>query len=293
MQTMWLAYGHGIDEFPGEDMLTGHLSDVEVRELLSELFESASVDDPPFWRRLGGLLDLAQLEAFEHYPPNANLKNLLSANLDRFKALVLALAPQQRDLFSDDDDLRWSIRDRCLALEGAGFVALMASDRRRFSQLREVHPLPTWSDFAARLRLYRVQRLVLVGPTTRMEVEADQIRNLLDADVPSLSSAFREDMRIKKVLLVSPSTGLSVEADIARWLVDGGDDGAPVGRLARAGVEVLWAPDSALQETLAQFLTEPDADLMATDILLTDAPESTDVITDIGTGGSEGLPFGI
>jgi hypothetical protein len=292
IQTMWLAYGHDIDEFPGEDMLAGHLSDIEVREILSELFEGANINDPPFWRRLGGLLDLTQLEAFGYYPANVNLKNLLSANLDRLRALVLALAPEQLGLF-EDDNLRWSIRDRCLALEGPGFVALMASDRRRFSQARETHKLPTWSDFAIRIRSYRVQRLSLVGPTTRMEVEADQIRNLRDADVPSLSSAVHEDMRIKRVLLVSPDTGLSIEADIARWIIDGGEDGVPVGRLAKAGVEILRAPDSELQESLTQFLTEPDADLVATDVLLSNAPDRSDVgtSTDLGGEGQSSLGF--
>lgn len=270
LQTMWLAYGNSIDEFPHEDMLAGHLSDIEVREILSELFDSASIDDPPFWRRLGGLLDLAQLEAFNHRPSNANLTNLLSANLDRLRALVLALIMQQPSLFDENEDLRWSIRDRCLALEGPGFVALMASDRRRFAQTRETHTLPTWADFAIRLRSYRVQRLLLSGPTTRVEVEADQIRNLYDADVSSFSSAVNEEMRVKRVLLIDPDRRLTVEADISRWVIDGGDNGAPVGPLAKAGVEILWSPDEELQDALAQFLVDPGADLVATDILTRD-----------------------
>jgi hypothetical protein len=126
-----------------------------------------------------------------------------------------------------------------------------------------------------------------------MEVEADQIRNLRDADVPSLSSAVHEDMRIKRVLLVNPDTGLSIEADIARWIIDGGEDGAPVGRLAKAGVEILRAPDSELQESLTQFLREPDADLVATDVLLSNALDRSDVgtSTDLGGEGQSALGF--
>jgi hypothetical protein len=100
-------------------------------------------------------------------------------------------------------------------------------------------------------------------------------------------------MRIKRVLLVSPDTGLSIEADIARWIIDGGEDGVPVGRLAKAGVEILRAPDSELQESLTQFLTEPDADLVATDVLLSNAPDRSDVgtSTDLGGEGQSSLGF--
>jgi hypothetical protein len=277
MQLMWRAHGHDLETFPGGDLLAGRLSDSEARELLAELFESPSLEDIAFWRRLGGLLDLEQLEAFVDIPHNTNLNNLVAANLDRFKALVLAVESRPPEIL-DGDLPRWSVRDRSLALEGDGFRVLLASDRRRFSQIRSTHRLPSWSDLNPRLESYRVQRLSLIGPTAQIEVKVDEARNLLmDADIIGLSSAVHEEMQVRRATLIDESGALNVEADFGKWVLDAGDQGAPVGKLAEAGVNVIWAPDAELKTVMSEFLAHSSAVNLDVDIEPTNNVVSGDV----------------
>ncbi|MFG1690338.1 hypothetical protein ACGFNP_60050 [Nonomuraea sp. NPDC049269] len=266
MQLMWRAHGHELQTFPSSDVLSGHLSDSEARELLTELFASPSLEDLAFWRRLGGLLDLEQLETFVDIPHNANFNNLVSANLDRFRALVLAVENRDPEIL-DRDLPRWSVRDRSLALEGDGFRVLLASDRRRFGQVRSTHRLPSWSDLNPRLESYRVQQLSLIGPTTQVEVKVDEARNLLmDADIIGLSSAVHEEMQVRRATLIDWNGPLYVEADFGKWILDAGDQGAPIGKLAEAGVNVLWAPDAELRAVMSEFLAQPDNDTPSVDV---------------------------
>ncbi|GGP05853.1 hypothetical protein LDL08_07515 [Nonomuraea glycinis] len=236
MQLMWRSHGHELEDFPGDDALDGSLSDTEARELLAELFESPSLEDPPFWRRLGGLLSLEQLESFVNIAPNPNLDNLVTANLDRFRGLILALENRPPELF-DVELPRWRVSERSLALEADGFHVLLASDRRRFGQVKSTHRMPAWSDLEPRLEAYRVQHLTLLGPTAQVEVKVEQGRNLLlDADITGLSSAVHEEMQVSRVTLVDRGGELRAEADLGKWVMDAGDQGAPVGKLASLGL---------------------------------------------------------
>ena len=266
LQLTWQVYGHDLEEFPAPSRLSGKLSDAEVAELLGELFTQPVLDDDAFWRRLGGLVDLPALEAFGDVAANPNLSRLVAANTDRLRAVVLGMQQRHPELFQNPTDLQWSIVDRSLALTGAGFVVLLATDRRRFGQWRSTHPLPAWEEFVSRVDRYQLLQVMMVGPTSQVDVRRPEAKPALRP-----SRRLRRDSARGHACTVGDSGGRGCLVSRRRrtWTLGPRcrDGGTSIGTLTHAGIDVFWAPDEEFAVALEQVVANPPGEVLAVDLL--------------------------
>jgi hypothetical protein len=160
LQLLWTAGGASIESYPGSSEVVLDVGPQQLPGLLRLVLNSGTVDDMDYWRRLGSMLTLCDVEGLGHVAASQNFQRLIEANADRLLVSHSRTTHGATRLEADTTPLRWVIADSQLTLEGPEWDIEFTDDGRNF------HDTPHGTPFRASKRRRRKRRALRSSRST-------------------------------------------------------------------------------------------------------------------------------
>jgi hypothetical protein len=223
-----------------QQVIGGKLETDELRILLPYLLERANaLDSDAFWRYVGGMISLKQLEQLA--------ETIALEDLNRLSFSPEALE-QERPAPS------WTVRAKMLAATAGAWRVHFTVDKRKGSS-RDDSTLVRWEDVSPILSTSALSSVDLQGMTRRVRVSADDGSNVF-ADVDTISSTIEDDFRVRSLTLrPTDEESSDLELDFKTMTVEGRN--AVLGDLAFAAFDVLGWRYPLSEEERQQILGAP------------------------------------
>ncbi|WP_406638475.1 hypothetical protein [Amycolatopsis sp. WGS_07] len=220
---------------PQQRVIGGKLEIDELKILLPYLLERANaIDSVAFWRYVGGMFSLKELEQLSETIGSTALNQLAKANLDVWRAAraTVTFSPEEFDA-ADGERVEpyWSVHSRMLAATAGAWRVHFAPNKRRGST-RDDSRLARWEDVLPALATFTVSSVDLQGTTRRVQLSAEDNSNVF-GDVGAIHNTIGDDFRVRS-LSVQPTDEESsnLEVDFKTMTADGTN--ALIGDLASA-----------------------------------------------------------
>lgn len=253
LQTLWVAGGGVLDDFPGHQGLVLALSSEDIVSMLRFLFKQPAVSDVAFWQRLGERVDLDVLSELRSIEPTANLQSLLNSNLERFQVSFAAADTHEPRMALSAEPFNWLIANGLLHLDGPEFLLQFTADGRAFRGRKPDQALLAVEAVRRRAGGFRVEGLGLDDENLVITVEAkghdDSSASTLFDD---LASAIGSSPGVRSLHI--RYGGHSMICHFDRRIVDVEDGRASLSDVGLVAATVLTPIDHAVRNQLAVFL---------------------------------------
>lgn len=263
-------------------VIGGKLETDELRILLPYLLERANaLDSDAFWRYVGGMISLKQLEQLAETIALDDLNRLVVANLGVWRAARAVVSFSPEALEQERPAPAWTIRAKMLAATAGAWRVHFTADKRKGAS-RDDSTLVSWEDVSPTLSTSALSSVDLQGMTRRVRVSADDGSNVF-ADVDTISSTIEDDFRVRSLTLrPTDEESSDLELDFKSMTVEGRN--AVLGDLAFAAFNVLGWNYPLTEDERQQILGAPP--LLATDPPDSDPPDAEPPRLE-GTDGGE------
>lgn len=253
LQTLWVAGGGILDEFPGNQGLMLDLSSEDIVSVLRFLFKQPAVSDVAFWQRLGERVDLDVLSALRSVEPTANLQALVNSNLERFQVSFAAADAHAPRMALSAEPFSWLIVAGLLNLDGPEFLLQFTADGRAFRGRKPDQPLLAVEAVRGRAAGFRVEGLGLDDENLVITVEAKERDDSSSSTLfDDLANAIGSSPRVRSLHI--RYGGQSMICQFDRQVVDVQDGRASLSDVALVAATVLTPLDEAVRDQLADFV---------------------------------------
>ncbi|KFU75301.1 hypothetical protein SAMN04489729_6981 [Amycolatopsis lurida] len=215
----------------------GKLELDELRILLPYLLERANaLDSTAFWRYVGGMISLKQLEQLAETIDLPDLNRLVVANLREWRAARAIVSFSPEALEQERPDPSWTVAAKMLAATAGVWRVHFTADKRKGGS-RDDSTLARWEDVWPNVSTATLSSVDMQGMTRRVRVSAEDGSNVF-ADVDTISSTIEDDFRVRSLTL-RPTDEVSsdLEVDFKTMTVEARN--AVLGDLASAAFDVL------------------------------------------------------
>jgi hypothetical protein len=241
-------------------LLSGKLSDSEIRVILPWLLENSTENlSPIFWRRLGGLVTLEDLERSYELFEDQDLTGLVAANAEQWKARrsYLGLSIEEEEAGLSVTRGGWRFRGKTLGLEIGSHRLLVASSGRKLPSREGVSSSPSWGDIEDSLSPYKLASVGLKGVTRSVKIDAETSDDIRQ-DVLDVTSSLSDSYSVTGVTVRLPAASVDedpVDAVIhySASTVSANDDGT-LADLARVSLRTLTFRNPIEDSLLEGFL---------------------------------------
>jgi hypothetical protein len=239
----------------GRRLIGGKLETDELRILLPYLLDRANVlESDAFWRYVGGMISLKQLEQLAETITLEDLNHLVVANLGEWRAARAVVSFSEEAFGEDRPAPSWTVRGKMLAATAGAWRVSFTADRRKGGS-RDDQTLVRWEDVWPNLSTSSLSSVDLQGMTRRVRVSAEDGSNVF-ADVDTISSTINDDFRVRSLTLhPTDEESSDLELDFKTMTVEGRN--AILGDLAFAAFEVLGWRYPLSEDERAQILGAP------------------------------------
>jgi PHD/YefM family antitoxin component YafN of YafNO toxin-antitoxin module len=268
------------DDEAHEGVIHGRLSDGELRVLLPYFLRDPSVtSDVRFWRHLGDMLDLEQLESMRLDLVDVDLTKLVRANAPRWVAgraqvvlraeadpieeqIAEAAAPEPEGtpvevIAAGESPVRtgWRFHGRTLSLSVGAWRIHLSSDGRSLKG-RDGSSVARWVDLSATLGDFSVASVQLDGIVRKVRVAAERDAEIY-ADIEAITQSIQDEFHVPVVELRTgdPEAGAIVEADFARMLTIARPP-ASVTDLVKIGLRVLAYRNPVSYDEIREYVND-------------------------------------
>ena len=271
LHAVWVGSGSDGTSFPGQSGLSARLS----ASALMLLLDSVDIDDPMFWKRVGGNLTLAKLIGLEIPTDHANFQRLVGANAADLRAKVCRIvdAPQ-----GEKDRARWFASDGDLGLRLERFTFLF-SDKKIADLPASVSPdsvsVDNLQDRAGAREVTVSEVVISEGPRRLNYATSDGTSIFQDTRLSEIGSTMGRDALVTSASLSLPGKTMSIDfrtstirgETVARYtLPEFSEVGIPMlaqldrteRALVSAAIGVDSPRESPTQSTSALLETPPD-----------------------------------
>jgi hypothetical protein len=233
----WLLH----DEDEPSGVVSGTLSEAELRVVLPYLLSRSDVtDEPLYWAYVGEMVSLKGLEEMAERLTGLDLTRLVVPNLSTWSA---ARANADLNIESIEEGPAattdgWRIHGRMLALTAGAWIIHVTSHRRKLSGHKDSAPAG-WADLAQPLSSYALNAVTLQGLIRRVRVEAERSDDVY-RDVDTITSNLDDTFRIPDVEVRVPNdpAGSVVVVDFTRMIAEA-QPTASASTLVRVAQELL------------------------------------------------------
>jgi hypothetical protein len=254
LQTLWLAGGGAISQYPGDQGGVLDIGSADVLRLVRFLFTQPEVARHDFWKRLGERLDTEALESLISVPYNANLQWLVQTNLTRFEVSQVIVDNKPPRLADVAEPFRWQVVGSLLELEGPGFDMRFTTDGRHFRGRAAEHSLLSISALASRVEGLRVERLTLDEGRIVHTLAAKDDESDAAPSLDEFASSVGADAKVRSVG-VRLHGGKDATCFFDRRLTDVDTGMAALGEVGSVAAALLVAIDQEPAFQLAIFLS--------------------------------------
>jgi hypothetical protein len=262
-------------------VIHGRLSDGELRVLLPYFLRDPSVtSDVRFWRHLGDMLNLEQLESLRLDLVDVDLTKLVRANAPQWMAgraqVVLRDEADPREeqiaeaaylegqelpaeLAADGEQAvraGWRFHGRTLSLSLGAWRIHLSSDGHSLKKGRDGSSVARWADLSSTLNDFSVASVQLDGIVRKVRVAAERDADIY-ADIEAITQSIHDEFHVPVVELRSgdPESGAIIEADFARMLTIA-RPGASVTDLVKIGLRVLAYRNPVAYEDILEYVSD-------------------------------------
>lgn len=234
------------------EQLSGRLSNTELHALLPWLLSQERVtQDLPFWKRIGDMTSLREIEAIAHDLEGLNLDLLVKANATVWRAKRTYLGISKR-ITTDDDEpdndsekmttpLGWSFQSGNLSLDNGTHRVWFSSDGRSLPGRDETR-IPGWDEVKDQLSEFRLASVNLRGITRSVRIDAEQSDDI-SQDVEDVAASLDDSYSVSEVALQfapretkSGAAAVSIKFSKGLAVTEGG---ATLADLTRSTLQVL------------------------------------------------------
>lgn len=255
------------------DLLSGRLSDTELHAILPWLLSQGRVtQDVFFWKRIGDMTSLRDIEAIAHDIEGLNLDLLVKANATSWKAKRTYLGISRKIETDDDQDgvetkkanapLGWSFQSGNLSLDDGVHRVVFSSDGRSLPGRDETR-IPEWGEVKEQLSDFRLAAVNLRGITRSVRIDAEQSDDIRQ-DVEDVAVSLDDSYSVSEVALKftpretrSGAAAVNIRFSKALATTDGG---ATLADLTRASLQVLAYRAPVIAEQVDRWLEPTPAD---------------------------------
>ncbi|TDV41692.1 hypothetical protein [Actinophytocola oryzae] len=219
-------------------VIGGKLETDELRILLPYLLERASaLDSAAFWRYVGGMISLKQLEQLAETIALEDLNRLVVANLGVWRAARAVVSFSSEALERERPAPSWTVRAKMLAATAGAWRVHFTADKRKGGS-RDDSTLVRWEDVWPTLSTSALSSVDLQSRTRRVRVSAEDDGSNVFADVDTISSTIEDDFRVRSLTLrPTDEESSDLELDFKTMTVEGRN--VVLGDLAFAAFDVL------------------------------------------------------
>jgi hypothetical protein len=232
----------------------GILDDSELRVLLPFLLERAqTINDIRFWRYVGEMMSLAQLESMSSLLAEFDLSPLAKANLSAWKAArsMMSFEPEAIDR-EGRPDITWKFDAGVLCAVAGVWKIHFSSDHRRGGRTRTDSQLGNWSDLVEKLVDFSLVSVDLQDIARRVVVSAED-------EVNVLTDAIAVQEHVEGNFFVRSMSIRTADEDASDILVDfptlsASGSRVPIVDLARASLRLLGYRYPVDEEEVSELL---------------------------------------
>lgn len=268
-QLLGLAFGDQWDLIQPElgenaEALGGVLSESETHLLVPYLLTADGVtEDVRFWRHLGRMMSLAQIEEMTHHLVGLDLTRLVVPNLYTWTASRSAVSIYMPEDALDDDEYesevepeaessievadsgvdsksildpigKWHIRSRMLSTVVGDLRVFVTADGRRL-KARDDAPPARWENLSRHVGEFNLRAVELSGLQRRVSISAETDAGVL-ADVTAIRDTIADDFHVPTITLMAGDES-AMEVSFVHGQVTGSH--VRVGDLVRAALLLL------------------------------------------------------
>ncbi len=202
-----------------EQLLSGTLTTEEVQSILPWVLKHAESDDPRFWRSLGSLFGLEQLESIASEIEGLNVTRLVGASADAWRARRAYVGLHVDADAGAQEDARWQFDNGLLTRLSSG-VALRVSTSGNRLQRRPGGQSKRWEDVAGRLEDFAVSSVQLRGIVRDVTLRGRSGNSLHD-DVRAATESLEDSYFAEEVELsvIDEEENVTVRVDFPGSLI--------------------------------------------------------------------------
>jgi hypothetical protein len=252
-------------------LLSGRLSDMEIRELVPYLLSLEGVTrDRDFWVAVARLIDLTEIERMWNQFADLDLTPLASAASGLWRAKRVLMS-QRADAIDDEDfdrTPRWSVAGNLLSAEVGNWRLTFANKAQKMKTANRSLTPARWDDLLPTLQTYTVTAVDLRGVTTKSQYGAQESTQDMKQRVAAFIETADDSFHLPSVTV---ATGVGDErseitADFTEMMLDAKPN-TDLATLTRAALEILgyrYSTDEAEVTALlaGTGLPEEEADEM-------------------------------
>jgi len=189
------------DQLSNLSALTGQLSQAELRLVLPWLLRSDDVTPSPrFWRQLGAMMTLADLEAISTELDGLPLDRLVVPNVENWMA-VRAFLGINSNINTEDQPLPegWSFLGNVLKLDHGEARVFVSTDGRSLRG-RDGGRLPRWTEIQQLLTSFKLASVNLKGITRSVRIDAEMSDDIR-TDVEDVAVSLDDDYFVAEATL--------------------------------------------------------------------------------------------
>lgn len=245
--------------------LSGKLSLAELRNVLPWLVNQEGIRGrAAFWRQLGTLMSLADLEKIRDSLGDADLTSLVEANADFWQArwayMGLSIPSESAGNLAEATSPYWSFLRGALGIDLGNVRLSLASNGQLMPKSRGQRPSVQWLDIQAPLRGSRLAQVDLSGIRRSVSVTAEESLDIR-TDIQEIASSLEDSYRVSALTVLVPATlpddGLtSIAIDFQSGVVSS-SDGASMSAVASATVNFLAQSTAAEAAGLTTVVAAP------------------------------------
>lgn len=240
------------------DAVSGRLSIAEIRNVLPWLLgQPRARNNRAFWRRIGQMMTLADLEKIRDSLTGLDLTPLIRANSGLWEGkwgYMGVSTPIEGDETYEQRRGYWSFQRGSLGIDIGDQRLSIAANGQLMPKSRAGSSSATWEDLQVPLADARLSRVDLTGVRRSVTVTAEQSPDVR-SDVQEVAASLEDYYLVSQVTIRVPGAeGKEAEADVNvdfRTGLLAAPGGASVENLVRIGVEVLGYRSQSSAEEIA------------------------------------------
>ncbi|MDP3949605.1 hypothetical protein [Microbacterium sp.] len=224
-------------------LLTGRLSDMEIRELVPYLLGLEGVtQDRDFWVAVARLIDLTEIERLWNQFADLDLTPLASAasGLWRAKRVLMSLRAEAIDDEDFDRTPRWAVSGNLLSAEVGDWRLTFANKTTKIKAANRNLLPARWDDLRPSLTPYTVTAVDLRGVTTKSQYGARESTVDMKQRIAAFIESADDSFHLPSVTVAAGvgEEASEITADFTEMMLDARPD-TDLATLARTALAVL------------------------------------------------------